>query len=150
MGSVQLIVGKGNFVPADEETKLRLRSYGFAIGEIVNAKITKPRNPRFHNMVHRLGRLCVENLDGFEQLNAHKAIKRLQYESGAGCDEMYAQVPDVGEAIIRIPKSLSFSEMDDVEFHELYQAIARHLATVYWPTLDSKQVERMAELVGND
>jgi hypothetical protein len=147
MGSVQLIVGRGHFVPADEDTKLKLRTYGFAIGEIVNAKITKPRNPRFHNMVHRLGRLCVENIDGFESLDGHQAIKRLQYETGAGCDEFLAQVPNVGEAMIRVPKSLSFSEMDDVEFHELYQAICRHLAAVYWPTMNAKQVERMAELI---
>jgi hypothetical protein len=37
-----------------------------------------------------------------------------------------------------------------VEFHDVYEAICRHHATVYWPTLDSKQVERMAEIATND
>jgi len=150
VGSVQLCVGKGCFLPPDDETKEKLRRYGLRVGEMVNVKISKPRNPKFNRMVHRLGRMCVENLDGFEGLDGHQAIKRLQYESGAGCEEIHAHVPEVGDAVVRFPKSLSFSEMDDVEFHDVFEAICRHLATVYWPTLDAKQVERMAEIATND
>jgi len=144
--AVQLVVGKGCFLPADERTKERLREYGFGLGEIVHAKITKPRNPRFHNLVHKLGQVCVENLEGFEHLTAHRAIKRLQYECGAGCDEMTANVPGVGPVTVRYPKSISFADMDDVEFHDLFQSICKHLATQYWPELEAEQIERMAEI----
>lgn len=150
MAVVQLVVDKGRLFPPDEQNTLKLREMGLAIGEIVHAKLTKPRNPRFHNLVHRLGQLCVQNIQGFESLTAHKAIKRLQYESGIGCEEMSANIPGVGVATIRYPKSLSFEDMDDIEFHELFLGICKHLAMQYWPDMEPEQIERMAEITGDE
>lgn len=150
MAVVQLVVDKGVLFPPDEQNKLKLREMGLGIGEIVHAKITKPRNPRFHNLVHKLGQLCVQNIEGFESLTGHKAIKRLQYESGVCCEEMTANIPGVGVANIRYPKSLSFEDMDDIEFHELFRGICRHLAMQYWPDMEPEQIERMAEITGDE
>lgn len=145
--AIQLVVGKGAFHPADERNKERLREYGLGLGEIVHAKIERPRNPRFMRKAHALGRLCRENLEGFEALTDHQALKRLQYESGVSCDTMTAKLPGAGMVEIRVPKSINFSDMDETEFADLYQGIIRHIAAQYWPDMEPEQIERIAEVI---
>jgi len=150
MSAIELVVGKGHFLPADERSKQKLRDQGFGLGEIVHARIDRPRNPAFMRKAHALGRLCRENIEGFEPLTDHEALKRLQYEAGISCEMMSAKIPGAGMVEIRVPKSINFADMDDAEFADLYQGIVKHLATQYWPTLDAKEVEGMAEFAIND
>ena len=145
--AIQLVVGKGCFLPADGRNQGRLREFGLGMGEIVHAKIERPRNPRFMRKAHALGRLCRENIEGFESLTDHQALKRLQYESGVSCENMTAKLPGAGMVEIRVPKSINFSDMDDAEFADLYQGIAKHIATHYWPDMEPEQIERIAELI---
>jgi hypothetical protein len=136
---------KGGLVPADSYVSSRLRQRGYKVNDIVFAVITKPRNPKYHRLAHRIGTLCVEHLAGFEELNAHTAIKRLQWESGCGCDEIGALIPNVGITQIRIPLSLSFESMDQGVFEEVIKGLCRHISTTYWPDLSPIQVAEMAD-----
>lgn len=138
-------VEKGAIVPADNYTVSRLRSRGYRRGDIISADLKKPRNPGFHRLAHRIGQLCVESIEEFDGMDAHAVLKRLQWEANIGCEEMGVQVPGVGLAIVRIPRSLSFSEMDDGEFREIVAAFCRHIAARYWPGLDADAIESMAE-----
>lgn len=138
-------VEKGAIVPADSYTVSRLRSRGYRRGDILTVDLKKPRNPKFHRLAHRIGQLCAENIDDFGGMEAHAVLKRIQWEANIGCDEMGVQVPGVGLAMVRIPRSLSFSEMDDGEFREIVAAFCRHIAARYWPGLDADAIESMAE-----
>lgn len=78
----------------------RLRTKGNHVGDLVFARVVKPRNPGFHRLAHRIGSLAVENIPEFEHLEAHAALKRLQMESGAACDEMLVQVHTIWPAVV--------------------------------------------------
>lgn len=142
-----LRVEKGRLVPADGFTARRLRERGYRVGDLLSASLSKPRNPGFHRLAHQFGALLADNLDEFEGMDAHAALKRLQWEANIGCEEMGVQVPGVGYAMIRIPESLSFASMDEGRFREVYRAMTRWVAKRYWPSLTPEKIEEMAELM---
>lgn len=110
-----LRVVKGGFLPADGTTLARLRARNYAIGDLVFAEFKRPRSPGFHRLAHALGTLFVQNIEAFEGLDAHSCLKRLQLESGVGCDEiglpLRAAFPDRAEAWIREHMGASLADL---------------------------------------
>lgn len=145
--TVLLRIEKGALVPDDGLAVARLRARGFHVGDIVTATLRKPRNPKFHRLAHALGQMLVENVDAFQNLTAHEVLKRLQIESGVGCDGIGIYVPGVGMCEQRVPRSLSFENMDQSEFEDLYTRLCRHVRAQYWPQLPEGEVERMTDLM---
>lgn len=139
-------VEKGALVPASELAKLSLRQKGYKLGDLVSAELRQSRNPGFHRLAHALGALLAENVEAFEGLDAHRVLKRLQWESGAGCEEMGVNVPNVGMMTVRIPQSLSFDSMDQGEFYTVYTALCSHVRRVYWKDMPEGELENMAEM----
>jgi hypothetical protein len=154
---LMLRVIKGGFAPANRYTAQVLNDRGYAPGDIVKAVISKINNPKFHRLIHHIGQLCVENIEAFALLDAHKALKRLQVEGNIACDEIGIPVEialcllkesiDRGDKLVmmRIPRSLSFDTMDDGERHEMALKFCRWIATNYWPNMTPEQIEEMAE-----
>lgn len=93
-------VVKGAMVPADYPTTLRLRSRSYRNGDLVFAEFRKPRNPKFHRLAHALGQLFVENIEAFDGVDAHDCLKRLQLESGVGCDEVLIRMDSVWPRVV--------------------------------------------------
>lgn len=140
-----LRVDKGCFRVADTTTAARLRQRSYSVGDLVFAELKKPRNPKFHRLAHQLGILCAENLDAFTGMDPHKVLKRLQVESGVGCEEIACLLPSGGGSYVaRIPQSLSFESMDEGQFREVMRGLCRHLAAAYWPKCTAEQIESMA------
>jgi hypothetical protein len=135
----------GAFVPADVHTCARLREKRYKTGAYVAAELYRARNPGFHRLAHAFGDLVRNHIDGFEHLDAHKTLKRLQLEAGAGCDELMLQVPGVGPVPYKIPKSLSFESLDEAEFRQVFTAMCEHVSNTYWPSLSADDIEEMAE-----
>jgi hypothetical protein len=79
----------------------RLKTKGNKVGDLVFARISKPRNPGFHRLAHRIGMLAVENIEAFSHMDAHSALKRLQLESGAACEQVMVQVHTIWPAVIK-------------------------------------------------
>lgn len=144
-----LRVVKGGFQPADITTESRLRDKSYHVGDIVFAQLSKPRNPKYHRLVHQFAIMLAENIDEFTGLNPHSILKRIQYEANIGCEEMGAKVPGVGFVMIRIPRSLSFESMDQGEFEEVYRAMCRHIAETYWHGFTEEKIAEMAEVMAN-
>ena len=84
--------------------------------------------------------LLAENLDDFDGMQAHAVLKRLQLESGVACDEIQLR-GDFGLVYHRQAQSLSFDNMDDDEFSEVFHGLARHVSKRYWPSLTPEQIE---------
>lgn len=145
-GRVMLRVVKGGLQPADAFSTEELRRRRYKIGDIVAGEIKKPRNPGFHRLAHALGAVISENIEAFSGLDAHTTLKRLQIESGIGCDEIAVNFPGIGPCTYRVPQSLSFESMDEVTFHDTISGLCDYIARKYWPTMDAGQIERMAEL----
>ena len=147
MARVYLRVTKDGFVFADNFSESQVREMKLKEHQIIQADIKKLRSVKFNNLVHKLGQLCVQNIDSFHGMDVHKAVKRLQLESGAGCDEIGIQVPNVGMCIQKIPKSLSFSTMDQIEFESVAKSIARYIAEQYYEGLNEEDVMVMSQMI---
>ncbi|MBX9609711.1 MAG: hypothetical protein K2Y51_26110 [Gammaproteobacteria bacterium] len=142
---IAMLVDAGCLIPADHNARLRLRELGLRRGDLAFITIVKLRNPRFHRLAHRLGQLMAESVEAFEGMGAHRVLKRLQLESGVGCEEIAYRL--AGQTVVqRIPLSLSFGDMDEIEFEETYKGICRQAAE-YWHDLDADDVARMVELM---
>lgn len=131
------------FQAADDLSAERLRQRKIAPDDVVFAEIKQARNPRFHRLAHQFGKLVTENLDKFEGMTAHKALKRLQAESGIGCEEVGIQIHGM-TAIARWPLSLSFESMDEGKFREVFSGLCEYVAKTYWPDCTAEEIEQMA------
>lgn len=138
-------VKRGALTPADGFAVEQLRAKRYKTGEIVMADLYKARNPRFNRLAHALGGLISENIEAFSGLDSHSVLKRLQIEANVGCDEIALSFPGVGPCSYRVPRSLSFDTMDEVEFQDVMHALCKYVSKTYWPTLKPEQIEAMAE-----
>jgi hypothetical protein len=144
---LMLRVVKGGFQPADGYTQERLKAKGFKVGDLVASTLSKPRVYWQHKKAHVLGKLVAENLDGFAGMSPHAVLKRLQIESGVGCETIGVIFPGIGPCQYRIPVSLSYDSMDQTEFEEVYSGFCQHVIDKYWPTMTEEQIEIMGELL---
>ena len=140
-------VVKGGFTPADGFTQKRLRDRGLRVGDLIGCTIKKARSPGFHRKAHRLGQLVEKNIEGFEGVDAHTVLKRLQLESGIGCEEIRLLMPGIGPCSYRVPLSLSYDNMDQTEFEEVYSGFCQYIIKTYWPGMTEEQIEQMASLI---
>jgi len=134
-------------VPAGAADAEAIRERGVTIGQMLRADLTKPRNPEFHRLAHALGDLVRKNIDGFSDTTAHGAIKRLQEQSGIGCDVTRTDIPGLGVLVSKQPKSIAFDSMDQGEFYELVRSLCRFIAERYWPQCTAEEVEAMVDLM---
>ena len=138
-------VSKGCLIPADSYAASKLRERGYGMNDLLSAELTKPRNPKFNRLVHRIGQLVVSNIEAFAGLDAHQAIKRLQIEGKVACEEIGVMVANYGMVIQLIPRSLSFESMDEGEYVQAARGICRTIAERYWPSLTEDAIAEMAE-----
>jgi len=90
-----------------------LKECKLKLGEEYEVEIKKKRNYKFHKKYFALLNLCFENQDKFEDINDLRYY--LTMKSG------FVKKIDTGNGIMHIPKSISFSNMDEIEFDNLYQ-----------------------------
>ena len=134
---------EGYLYPADNCAASELRSRGYKHGDVVSVAITKLRSPGFNRLAHKIGQLVVASIDAFQGMEAHMALKRLQLEANAACEEIMINVAG-SEVLARTPKSLSFESLDEGEFTEAIKKICNHIVDCYWPTETPEAIERMA------
>ena len=139
-------VTRDGLVPADGITEGRFRARRYAAGDRVFVELKKPRNPGFHRLAHALGKLLVDQLDTFRYCDAHSALKRLQAESGIGCEPLSLDM-DGETVVLNMPISLSYESMEQGEFYEVYNGLCSFLAEKYWPDCTQEQIRTMVELM---
>lgn len=135
--------GRRALIAADDLARAKLQAKGIGIGDVVFAEIKRPRNPRFNALAHGFGRLVAENIDDFSNMDAHAVLKRLQIESGVGCDEIGFRLQGMW-VVQRVPQSLAFESMDEDEFRGVFAGLCRHLIAKYWPSETTESIEQMA------
>lgn len=108
-----------------------MKERGYKAGDEVRVEIKKKRVEWQHRLIHKIGQLVVDNVEGFEQLTSHDAIKRLQRESGTCCEEMEIDVPGIGRLMIKQAESLAYDEMEQDRFEVLFDGITEHIGAKY-------------------
>lgn len=117
--------------------------------DVYAVKVWRPRSPEHWRRAHRFAGVLLENIEAFSGLNEHRVLKRLQWETGVHCEEIGALVGDQ-QVVVKIPKSLSFDDMDEDEFIEFYKAISRHVADKYWHDCSADQVSEIIRLMADE
>jgi hypothetical protein len=106
------------------------------VGETVRFTWKKPRSPKFHALFFAV----IGNVfDAQEQFSTADQL-RTWLTIGAGYAEF---VPGPTGRMAAMPKSIAWEHMDDVEFHELVEAVWQFLRTPHargflWPGMSDK------------
>lgn len=141
----------GALVPAHHSDASEMRARKMHTGDVLRIDPKKRRNPKFFRLAHALARHVAENVDGFETEVAaedwHKALKRLQRESGIGCEEQQIEIPGVGTLVAKVAQSLSFDSMDEGDFNRVFRGLAEHVCRTYWPHLTAEAIEEQARMI---
>ena len=127
-----------------DRREMQARKYH--VGDEIRAELSKPRNVKFHGLAHALGQLVVDQIEGFSDLNAHDALKRLQRESGVQCESQEIELPGVGKITLNVARSIAFDEMDEGEFSELYNGVLEHIKRTYWKGMTEDAIAAFALL----
>lgn len=164
----------GCLVPSSWADNRLLRERKLKTNDLIRGALHNPRNTKFHRLVHQLGTVVCQNLDGFEHLDSHAAIKKLQADSGVYCEPrevsatpvvaailasarqlmgdgaarmLSAVLPEIETVTILVPQSLAYDCMDESDFRQFWEGICQHLVARYWPELNEEQITEMAELM---
>lgn len=140
-------VGKGVLAPQDEFARERLREKGYRQGDIVAADLFKERTSYLNRRAHAFGKLLTHHLDAFDGMTAHTALKRVQIESNAHCDEIGLNFPGMGPCVYRIPKSFNFKDTDEAAFKAAFGSMCAHVRKRYWPELQEDQIDEMVKVM---
>ena len=141
-------VERGALTPADDLTRAALRKMDLHIGDEVRVILVDPRTLERMRRAHKLAALLIQNCEAFAHYtDAHAVLKRLQIESGAGCDETAVCVPNLGMVSHRTPRSLAFDAMDEGEFRMVYASLCRYIGTEYIPGMAPQEIDDMSKLM---
>ncbi|MGQ4661318.1 hypothetical protein [Lysobacter sp. F6437] len=121
----------GAFVPAHPIDKRIAKERRYRVGETYRIEAKQARVPWQHRLIHKIGALMVDNVEGWEQLTTHDAVKRLQRESGTCCEELEIDVPGVGRLMVKQAESLAFDEMEQDRFEVLFDGITEYVGANY-------------------
>jgi len=125
----------GALVPAHPIDRRLARERKLREGVEYRIEIKKARNAKFHRLAHAIGALLVEHVDGFEGLDAHDAIKRVQRESGVCCEEVEIDIPGMGKLLAKQAESIAFDEMTPERFEQFFEGITKYIDKTYAPNL---------------
>ena len=106
------------------------------IGEVVRAEITKPRNLLFHKKFMALVRLVFDNQDRYD--NIEDLLVELKLKAGH-----YQEHITTKGKIVYVPKSISFSAMDEYAFGEFYTNALNILGKII--NVDSEKLREQVE-----
>ncbi len=148
----------GALVPANAVDQRLLRDRKFRVGREIRGELKQPREEWQHRLIHKIGHLIVDNVEGWEQLDAHDAVKRLQLDAdvccetvemdatpviaavldaceallGAGARKVLAGVlPEIRTIPVKRAESLSFDEMEQARFQELFDGLTEYIGNTY-------------------
>jgi len=110
----------GALVPDHPIDRRSMRERKFFTGKQLRATLRQDRNPGFWRKAHVLGGWLADNVEDYSGLDMHAALKKLQEDSGVGCETVEYDIPGVGKLTRREAQSLNFSDMDEGEFNTLW------------------------------
>lgn len=115
----------GALIPSTKWDRRTMKERKFHTGIELQGDLRQARNVKFYRLAHALGGFLADHVEGFEGLSQHEALKRLQEQSGIGCEEESFSM-DLGPALgtvtgtRKVAESLNFEDMDELRWSELW------------------------------
>jgi hypothetical protein len=135
--SIFYLARTGNLLrPARREDQQAMTQ--FAEGEVLRARIDKPRNLKFHRKFFAMLQLVFENQERYT------CVEDLLVEVKLYLGHYREHIRPNGE-IVYVPKSISFAAMDEVEFAAFYRRAADYLCSAYFGLPDSEALRKEVE-----
>lgn len=137
-------------LPGDDATEMRQR--GYREGDEISAEFRADRNIKNFRQAHALAQFVLDNTEAFPPgVDSHEAIKRIQRDADIECDEQTITI-DLGtfgkhEASIRVPRSLSFSTMDQEVWRTVYKALKDHIVRTYFADWNAAQIAEFDDIL---
>jgi hypothetical protein len=147
--TVRLVVTPdGRFAPADMPSRRLCKDRGMKVGHEFVAYLYAPRDPEQWAKAHQLATYLLENLEEFHGLDSHAVLKKLQLDSGHGCELQEIDLGALGKHCIKVPKTLAFGWMDDTEWTAIYRGMCNYIVTRGWlGEIDADAVVAMQKLM---
>lgn len=117
-------------VPATQFDLAPLRAQKWQHGDLVVSEFKKPRNGRHHRLVFQLLKFVFDNQERFEHPEALRRHLTLQTSF------VLETIDRATGEILRIPRSWSYTEMDEAEFQQLHSEVVSVVLREFWPTED--------------
>lgn len=146
----------GALVPRYSCDRRAMKERKFHVGMELRADLTRARNPGFHRLAHVIGTLAVEQIEGFEHLDAHEALKKLQGETGVCCDVLEVdhgigrdergRFVNLGKSTIYKARSIAYDEMPEGDFNRVVKAVFALLSTKYWPGMSEDAIQVLCDM----
>lgn len=145
---IRLVVrADGSFVPADLSSRKVCRDRKLYAGVELVGYLYEPRDGLQWRQAHVLGTFLVEHVEGFEDLNAHTALKKIQTDAGIAMDSEVIDLGKLGKVTRSVPKSLGFGWMLNGDWLEVYRAMCSYIGRTYMGLLDGDVVADMEKLM---
>ena len=100
----------GSLQPADEAGEAAIRKLG--LGELVTVEVKRPRNGKFHRKFFAMLQIILQNQEHYQSIDDLLDVCKLR--TG------HCRAIQTKQGEVKIPKSISFSAMDDTEFADFY------------------------------
>lgn len=107
------------------------------LNEVFEIEYKKKRNIKFHRKMFALLNLAFENQSLFTNLDDMRYCLLLE----AGISE--EKVNPITSEIFKVPKSLKFASMDEIEFNLVYSSVKDYICS--WLSVTSEQVTEEIE-----
>lgn len=107
------------------------------LNEIIEIEYKKQRNVRFHRKLFSLLNLAYSNQNIFDNLEDMRYCLMLE------CNLSEIKVNILTGEMFKIPKSLQFSKMDEVEFNEVYNTLKQYICE--WLGVTNEQINEEIE-----
>ena len=141
-------VTESGLVPASSYAKSIFNERNYKLNQIVRVDISKLRSNGLNKHSHNIAKMCVIHIDDFKEYEGryHDALKRLQLEANAECDELMIRIPGIVDKVrAKQARSFTYENMGEERFKAAVEVICRHISTSYWPTLTHEEVSEMAD-----
>lgn len=123
----------GALVPDHPIDRRSMRERKFTVGKQLRATLRQSRNPKFYRKAHVLAGWLADNVERFQGLGQHDALKKLQEWSEIGVEVEEFDMPALGIKGTRtVAESLNFDDMDEGRFNELWSGADGHGGWIGW------------------
>lgn len=129
------------FLPETEADGARVKK--FKPGEVVKAKISKPRNYENHKRLFALLQFIAATSELYDTVE--KALTALKILTGH-CE--FVPHPKTGE-LVAVPKSISYEAMDEVEFGEWFESAINATLKHLTPQMNRIAIDQAIEQVAH-
>ena len=123
----------GALVPDHPIDRRSMRERKFTVGKQLRATLRQSRNPGFYRKAHVLAGWLADNVEAFQGLSQHDALKKLQELSAIGVEVEEFDMPALGIKGTRtVAESLNFEDMDEGRWNELWSGADGHGGWIGW------------------